>query len=279
MTEQAFDLVLGSGGSKGFSHLGLLKALEELAIPLGDKTGVSIGSLAAVFSERYCAEEVFEIFFEELADPDFLGATDRLFYQGIFNGGVELQERFKQMVARYGLKGHDSIHIIAYDLLTRQPVVFEGDNYDLATALAASCAVPLVMRPVVERAGSIGLASPSRTRVLVDGAVYHPYPTICCRRPAIISKLGPVRQVPSQKLGMADYVLHMLDLGTASVYDRVYCVPPEHHVIDVGLPDAVGLSFDVTKERCRRMFDHAYQVAKVELQRIRSARQQQGGLL
>ncbi len=44
LSGQAIGLVLGGGGARGFAHLGVLRALEELGIPVDMTAGTSIGS-------------------------------------------------------------------------------------------------------------------------------------------------------------------------------------------------------------------------------------------
>lgn len=47
MREPKVGLALGSGGSRGFAHVGVLKALEKAQIPIDYIAGSSMGGLAA----------------------------------------------------------------------------------------------------------------------------------------------------------------------------------------------------------------------------------------
>ena len=44
---QAIGLVLGGGGARGFAHIGVLKAFEELKIPVDIVGGTSMGAIIA----------------------------------------------------------------------------------------------------------------------------------------------------------------------------------------------------------------------------------------
>ena len=52
-------LVLSGGGAKGMAHIGVLKMLEELDIPVDYVVGTSIGSImAGYYSLGYTADEL-----------------------------------------------------------------------------------------------------------------------------------------------------------------------------------------------------------------------------
>ena len=50
--QPGITLVLGSGGARGLAHVGVLRALEELKIPIRAIVGCSIGAEIGAF---YCA--------------------------------------------------------------------------------------------------------------------------------------------------------------------------------------------------------------------------------
>ncbi len=55
-------LVLSGGGARGFAHIGVLKALEELRIPFDVVAGTSMGSMVGGgFAAGYSADEIREI--------------------------------------------------------------------------------------------------------------------------------------------------------------------------------------------------------------------------
>jgi len=52
LTGNAVGLVLGGGGARGFAHLGVLRALEELNVPIDMVGGTSMGAPIAGFDAQ-----------------------------------------------------------------------------------------------------------------------------------------------------------------------------------------------------------------------------------
>lgn len=282
------EAVLGGGGVKGFAHLGFLRACEELSIAFTKLTGVSIGSLVATFyANGYSVGEIDEIFREEvlrlkprrivsaLIAPDaLLGAKE------VGLGLVGLTALNREIVDNYGLEPKKNLRIVAYSLVRREPVVFEGTNYDLVDALSASCAVPLVMRPIwygqSNPKGIVDTLYRSITGnashdVLVDGGVHHPCPGDFCKSRAVISKLGFVTRLPGPGLGPVDMYFHALELVATPLLNRLFPDPEEHLVINVGPTDVAGLSFGISPQTCDLMIENGYAVASRELQKAITA--------
>lgn len=182
-------VVLGGGAMRGVSLLGFLDYLEDEGVICSDYTGVSIGSIVAAFyTNGYTTRQICDVFLNELANPSLTDLVSALM-PPLFNplrllagGFIDMVPFVHRLVEKYGLTTQDNLRIVAYDLRSRKPIVFEGHDYDLVVAIAASCAVPGVMRPVLyKKDGS--------SYMLVDGGVYHPQPGKFCKVPAIIAKL------------------------------------------------------------------------------------------
>jgi NTE family protein len=57
-----FGLVLSGGGARGFAHLGVIKALEEVDIIPSIISGTSAGAIVAAFyAAGYNPEEIIEL--------------------------------------------------------------------------------------------------------------------------------------------------------------------------------------------------------------------------
>jgi NTE family protein/lysophospholipid hydrolase len=62
MSERAVGLVLGGGGARGLAHIGVLKALEEAAIPVDVIGGTSMGSvMAAAYARGWSPERILKM--------------------------------------------------------------------------------------------------------------------------------------------------------------------------------------------------------------------------
>lgn len=73
ITGRAVTLVLGGGGSRGYAHVGVIKVLEELGVPIDAVAGTSIGAaVAAAHALGFRASELLPILrpiFDHLLDP------------------------------------------------------------------------------------------------------------------------------------------------------------------------------------------------------------------
>ncbi len=270
----SIEVVLGGGGIKGFGHVGLLTALEELDVKTGIVTGVSIGSLlATLYANGYSPEQVFEIFLKEVQYITPGKLLKALILPApldgrLIGGGFKLKDFFADMISKYNLKPRPNLRIIAYNVIKKQPVIFEGENYDLLTALSASCAVPFVMRPVwyggkrdKVKTAIKSWQGKTDEGVLVDGGVHHPYPSEFCKGKAIIGKLGFATDLPDEELSIVDTLFHLGEMVISRLLNRYFDEPDQHILIDVGKPQVATLSFGISRSQCYRMASHGYREA------------------
>ncbi len=254
------EVVLGAGGAKGPGHTGVLKAIEELKIPVSKVTGVSVGSLvAALYANGLSPEQIFQELVQGLKnrkDPTLLlkALTPADPFSLIVGGPIDLIPAMREMVARLNLEARDELKIVACDILRHEPVVFEGSQYDLAKALTASCALPTVLRPVWHQDGMT-------PRLLVDGAVYHYNPTDFCQDTAIVSSFKPATEFPREFETVFDLYFHMREMYAPIAGHRRYVDPHKHVVLEIGLADVAGLNFGISVEKARAMEEDGYQTA------------------
>src|SRR5919201_1905662 len=139
---RSFALALGGGGARGLAHIAVLEALDEMgrrraeifrrliatrAGTFANLVSLGFGSATLVDAEKFCEQFL----------PD------------------EVPDDFRELEI--------PLIIIATDLYRRQQEVFSSGA--LKPALAASIALPTVMRPVVVA-----------KRILVDGGATNPLP-------------------------------------------------------------------------------------------------------
>lgn len=177
-------------------------------------------------------------------------------------GCIDLAAPMRDMVKRYNLKPNARLRILAADLFQQTFVVFEGENYDLAHALAAACSLPKVFRPQWD-------TYEGGRRLLGDGATIHYSPADFCRNPAIFSTFRPATEVPADidnwlYLFFTECEIHCPLAGNHRFVDR-----ERHLVIETGDPDVSGLNFGLSIARCRKMRCDAQLVARSELARAR----------
>ncbi len=253
--------VLGAGGWNLFHHLGVLKAADELGVEVDSVIGASAGSLVAAFiTNGYKAEDLVSVFLEMRAlrwNPaswlSCLRGADPLSLA--VGGWFSLEPFMRQLVARYKLKPNSRLRILTCDLLRHEPVVFEGTDYDLARALAASGAVPGVFQPLWQMKNG-------RLMLLVDGAVYHYNPTEFNCGQAIVSKFRPATDLPGDWETPADLYFHMRELYFPLAGNQRYVDDNKHIVIETGMPDVAGLNFGISRQTCLKMVENGYSTAK-----------------
>jgi NTE family protein len=193
-------LVLSGGGARGAAHVGVLKLLDELHVPVDAIAGTSMGAVVGgLYASGYSGREIEQILNgvdwqdafrdrpkrsdlsmrRKREDEEFLvqlplGLRDGKFQlpRGLVQGqklSLLLRE-LTQRAARTDTFDHlpTPFRAVATDLETGQPVIM--DRGDLATAIRASMSVPGLFTPV-EREG----------RVLVDGGVSENLPIDAAR--------------------------------------------------------------------------------------------------
>ena len=170
-------LALGGGAARGWSHIGVLRALDEAGIEISMIAGTSIGALVG---GCYLAGKLDEIedFARSLTKRRMFGLLDiNLGGSGLF-GGMKLDARLRQHMA--GVKFEDlpkPFVCVATEIRTGHEIWVSSGS--LITAMRASYALPGVFEPVV-----------CNKRVVVDGALVNPVPVSVCRayeQPLVVS--------------------------------------------------------------------------------------------
>lgn len=257
---ESVDLVLGAGGVKGFGHIGVWKAIVELGVNVGTVTGASVGSIIAAFATNgYSVEDIARVFHRGLNNRFDLGLLMQTLtpcdpISFMVGGPVDLSVSMREMVREFGLRPNNKLKIVTFDLIAQEPFVFEGEDYDLATALAASCALPSVLRPVWYQDGA-------RLRLLADGALFHYNPTCFSSAPAIVSTLKPATANAKEWRTPLDLYFHYRELYFPIAGHRRVVDPNLHIVVEVGLAEVAGLNFGVSRETCAAMIEDGYKTA------------------
>ncbi|MCG6795107.1 patatin-like phospholipase family protein [Geobacillus sp. YHL] len=159
-------LALGSGGARGFAHLGVLKVLEEEHIPISYLAGSSIGALVAVlYASGHGLHRLYRLA-QSFRRNDFLDWT-------VPKMGLIAGERITQFL-RLLTKGKrieemsPPVAVVAADLRTGEKVVFRQG--EAAQAVRASISIPGIFVPAEVNG-----------RLLVDGGVVDRVPVSVAR--------------------------------------------------------------------------------------------------
>jgi NTE family protein len=175
---KSFALALGGGGARGLAHIAVLEALDEMGKRPAAIAGSSIGALigaayAAGMSGREIRRFVITLAHDRAEVFRRLIATRAGTFANLFNLGfgsatlVDAEKFCQQFLPDRVPEDFGELaiplSIVATDLYGRRPAVFASGP--LRPALAASIALPTVMRPVVVA-----------DRILIDGGAINPLP-------------------------------------------------------------------------------------------------------
>lgn len=163
-SRKSVGLVLGSGSSRGWAHIGAIEALEEENIPIDYIAGCSVGSyVGAIYASgslkslkdfilRMDGKKVFSYFDVVFPRSGFLNGTKKV--KELFSMHTDVED-FSQL--------HIPLMMVATDLETGDKVVLRSGN--ILQALRATMSMP-------------GLFAPAsvKGRWLVDGGLVDPVP-------------------------------------------------------------------------------------------------------
>lgn len=162
-------LALGSGGARGWAHLGVLQALREKDIPVECVAGTSMGALVGTFvaagREQVLREVAQNMDWKRLRQFFWEVSLSR---SGLTDGKRLLEEAHKLLGLREFRELDLPFRAVATDLNTGGEVVLSSGN--LLQALRASISIPGVFSPVY-----VG------RRLLVDGGLVNPVPVNVAR--------------------------------------------------------------------------------------------------
>jgi NTE family protein len=284
-------LVLGGGGARGAAHVGVLKALEELHIPVDCVVGTSVGALvggiyatgntAAQVDERIRAIDWSEtLAFTALREQSPMrrkqaGITySNSIEFGITDKGVSsppgvintqhVEQTIRDLVRTSGVSDDfDKLAIpyraVATDMQSGKMKVLERG--DLAQAMRASMAVPGVFAPVIVD-----------KRVLADGGMVRNLPVDVAKSSCADVVIAVWVSTPTPE---AESLLSPLALISrsfdvvvdANVKTQLESLTPQDVPIEIDMKDISSSSFDRVADAIPLGYD-AMMAKKTELQRF-----------
>lgn len=168
MSGPRIGLALGGGAARGWSHLGVLEALEEYGVKPDIVCGTSIGALVGgvYLSGNLDTLKQWARGLTRLRMVRYLDL--KRFGKGLI-GGSRLHAEMEKHLGGIEIEALPSIFAaVATDLQTGQEVWLRSGQ--LTTAIKASFAIPGIFEPIKVEG-----------RWLVDGALVNPVPVSVCR--------------------------------------------------------------------------------------------------
>jgi NTE family protein len=169
VSRNAIGLVLAGGGARGFAHLGVYKALEELGIEVDFVAGTSIGAVMAAYVSFDLEAETLINRARSAFSRNPTGDVNVLPFHSLIKG-----RRLKRTVDRAVI---DAIGFSADVTDSWKPLRCVATNYSQAceqvisrgrldTSVRASVSIPVALPPV-----------PWDGDLLIDGGVFNNFPT------------------------------------------------------------------------------------------------------
>jgi NTE family protein len=294
----SIGLVLSGGGARGGAHIGVLKALQQLRVPIDSIVGTSIGAIVGGFYVSGMSVEDEQKLVESLEWEDaFLNVTPRKLKSfrrkrddytflvnqkpGLNGGQFQLPaglvqgQVFDMVISRETLrasqvKSFDDLALpfraVATDLATGQPVVLGSG--DLARSLRASMSIPAALTPV-EIDG----------RLLVDGGVSMNLPVDVAKQlgadVVIAVDVSSPLQTRETLKSVVDVTSQLTNLlGRASFEEQIKKLGPEDVLITPTFaPDFGSINFSRMHEAIQTGYDAVMQ-RRAELERFALSEEQ-----
>jgi NTE family protein len=164
VTGRGVGLVLGGGGARGFAHIGLLRALEELRIPVHVMGGTSMGAfISALLACDYDSVEISHIARETFVSNNYL--NDYTLPRVSLIQGRRFMRRLEEVFGARQIEDlRRSYYCISTSLTSGSAVIH--DHGPLAAWVGTSMAVPGIAPPVAYKG-----------ELLCDGGVVDNLPT------------------------------------------------------------------------------------------------------
>lgn len=157
-------LILGSGGARGFAHIGVLKVLEEINFPVHILSGTSIGALIAALSASGLSAQKIEDLIISMDWKSWFRLADIAIPKvGLFKGD-RIEGFLKDVIGEVQFEDlNKSLTIMATDLESGKSVALNSGS--VVEAIRASTSIPGAFQP-----------KEIKGQYLVDGGLSDPVP-------------------------------------------------------------------------------------------------------
>ncbi len=180
-------LVLGSGGARGYAHIGVIQELERAGVPIDLIVGASSGSLiGALYADSGNAAQLEQIMLSTNLRT-FLDISLLPGQGGVITGSSEQKFLAANLQAKDFADLKIPLVVVATNLQTGEAVTLSSGP--LLPAIHASTALPGLVRPVH-----------LNNLILIDGGVAEPIPVAIAKRyhPQVIIAINVSSSLPDQ---------------------------------------------------------------------------------
>lgn len=193
-------LVLGSGGARGYAHVGVIKVLHDAGIPVDMIVGSSAGSvMGSIYADNGNIQQLEKVMLNSKLS-DFVDLTLVPNLKGPITGNAFQDFLLQNMRSRNFSDLKIKLVTVATDIRTSETVSIESGP--IAPAVLASAAIPSLVPPRAMYG-----------HLLIDGGMSDPVPVDIARRyhPKIIIAVDLARRLPKD-----------MPATSWGIYDRAY---------------------------------------------------------
>ncbi len=161
--KKSISLVLGSGGARGYAHIGIIEVLEDYGYEIKSIAGSSMGAL--IGGLYACGKlDAYKEWVLTLDVLDVLKLLDFTIGKIGFIKGDRVFSIMEEMIGENNIEDLPiSFTAVATDLTTQKEVWLQRGN--LSVAVRASIAIPTIFTPVE-----------IKNKILIDGGILNPVP-------------------------------------------------------------------------------------------------------
>lgn len=255
-------LALGSGAQRGFALLGVLQALEEAEIEIDMVSGASIGSMvAACYALSKSATATAEYLMSEAQAVKMPGLLDLRITNGLVQEKTLSAMMHQVFKNQYFSETKIPLSIASTDLTNGGAYNFSRGK--IATAVQASCSVPLLFEPL-----HIG------NHYFVDGGLSDPVPVKPLKKMGaeivIAVNLYHRHEFLSSQFNVIKTALRtsrvaLYNLAQNSIKEADFVIAPDMSPFT----KEIGFRTTVSDKMMRDMFAVGYELTKKQLPKIK----------
>ena len=193
MTKKRVALVLGSGGARGYAHIGVIEELQARGYDISCVAGCSMGAVVGgIFAAGKLKE--YSEWTQSLDYLDVLRLIDVSFRLGAIRG-EKVFGHIREIVGDINIEDLAiPFTAVATDLTNQQEIWFQEGS--LHQAMRASAAIPSLFTPVIQG-----------KRMLVDGGLLNPLPIV----PVVSSHCDLIIAVNLNSTNQQNYQLPVIE--------------------------------------------------------------------
>jgi len=140
-------LALGSGSTRGYAHIGVIKTLEKNKIPIDFIAGASVGAMIGAVYAFYKNSSKLEKIILSPSWRQIISFIDPSLRGGLINGN-KIKRFINESIKKSSFsKLKIPFKVVATDFQTAEPIEISKGN--VAAAVQASISVPLFFKPVL----------------------------------------------------------------------------------------------------------------------------------